>query len=156
MFISKKFPFSYFIGLDAVISSISISFSNCLLLTYRKGSPGGSVVKNPPAKAEGSRRGLNPWAGKIPWRRKWQLAPVFWPGESRGERSPTGNSPWGCEELNMTEHTQTGLSGYVSWLTYRNRIYFRILSLKSVFLLNSFNSRTVYLKILLGFFLKYI
>ena len=71
-------------GLDAVISGLSISFSNCLLLTHRKGFPGGSVVKNPPANAEDSRHGLNPWAGKIPWKRKWQPTPVFWPGESRG------------------------------------------------------------------------
>ena len=52
----------------------------------------------------------------------------------------------------VTKHTQVCLYGYVLWLTYRNRIDFHILSLKPVFLLNSFNNRTVYLKILLGFF----
>ena len=25
---------------------------------------------------------FNPWVGKIPWRRAWQLTPVFLPGES--------------------------------------------------------------------------
>ena len=29
------------------------------------------------------RRGLVPWVGKIPWRRKWQPTPVFLPGKSR-------------------------------------------------------------------------
>ena len=29
------------------------------------------------------------------WRRKWQLAPVFLPGESQGRRSLVGCSPWG-------------------------------------------------------------
>ena len=28
--------------------------------------------------------GLDPWVGKIPWRRESLPAPVFWPGEFRG------------------------------------------------------------------------
>ena len=32
---------------------------------------------------------------KIPWRRKWQPTPVFLPGESHGQRSLAGYSPWG-------------------------------------------------------------
>ena len=31
-----------------------------------------------------------------PWRRAWQPTPVFLPGESRGQRSLVGYSPWGC------------------------------------------------------------
>ena len=27
---------------------------------------------------------FDPWMRKIPWRRKWQLTPVFLPGESHG------------------------------------------------------------------------
>ena len=30
------------------------------------------------------RPGFDSWVGKIPWRRKWQLTPVFLPGESHG------------------------------------------------------------------------
>ena len=41
------------------------------------------------------RRRFNSWVGKIPWRRKWQPTPVFLPGESHGQRSMTGYSPWG-------------------------------------------------------------
>ena len=34
------------------------------------------------------------WIGKIPWRRKWQPAPVFLPGGSHMDRGNlTGNSP---------------------------------------------------------------
>jgi len=33
------------------------------------------------------------WVGKIPWRRAWQLTPVFFPGESHGQRCPVGYSP---------------------------------------------------------------
>ena len=29
------------------------------------------------------------------WRRKWQLTSVLWPGESHGQRSLVGCSPWG-------------------------------------------------------------
>ena len=42
------------------------------------GSPCGSAVKNLPAMHKICRRcRFNPWVGKIPWRNKWQLAPVF-------------------------------------------------------------------------------
>ena len=30
---------------------------------------------------------LNPWLGKISWRREWQPTPVFLPGEFQGQRS---------------------------------------------------------------------
>ena len=44
------------------------------------------------------RCGFDAWVGKIPWRRKWQLTPVFLPGKSHGQRSLAGYSPWGPEE----------------------------------------------------------
>ena len=39
------------------------------------------------------------------WRRKWQLTPVFLPGESQGRRSLVGCRLWGCTELDTTEAT---------------------------------------------------
>ena len=39
------------------------------------------------------------WFEKIPWRRKWQPTPVFLPGESHGQRSPTGYIPWGHKRV---------------------------------------------------------
>ena len=39
------------------------------------------------------------------WRRKWQPAPVFLPGESHGQRSLVGCSPWGRTESDTTEAT---------------------------------------------------
>ena len=36
-------------------------------------------------------------------RRKWQPTPVLLPGKSHGWRSLVGCSPWGGEELDMTE-----------------------------------------------------
>ena len=41
------------------------------------------------------RPGFDPWVGKIPWRRKWQLTPVLTPRESHGWRSLVGYSPCG-------------------------------------------------------------
>ena len=41
------------------------------------------------------RPGLNPWVGKIPWRREWHPTPVLLPGKSHGWRSLVGCSPWG-------------------------------------------------------------
>ena len=41
------------------------------------------MVKNPPANAGRPKRcRFDLWVGKIPWRGAWQLAPVFFPGES--------------------------------------------------------------------------
>ena len=41
------------------------------------------------------RPGFDTWAGKIPWKRKWQPTSVFLPGESHGQRSLASYSPWG-------------------------------------------------------------
>ena len=73
---------------------------------------GFSVVKNLPANAGDSRDvGLIPRVRKIPWRRKWQPALLFLPGESHGQWSLVGYSPWGHRESNVTEqpitHTHT-------------------------------------------------
>ena len=35
------------------------------------------------------RLGFDPWVGKIPWRRAWQLTPVFLPGESPWREEPS-------------------------------------------------------------------
>ena len=37
---------------------------------------------------------FDPWVGKIPWRRKWQSAPVFLLGKSHGQRSLAGYLQW--------------------------------------------------------------
>ena len=50
---------------------------------------------------------FDPWVGKISWRRAWQPTPVFLPGESHGQRSLVGYSPWGGKELDMAELLST-------------------------------------------------
>ena len=46
---------------------------------------------------------FSPWVRKIPWKRPWQPIPVFLPGESYGQRSLAGYSPWGRKESETTE-----------------------------------------------------
>ena len=58
------------------------------------------LVKNPPG-----RTGLNPWVGKIPWRRERLPTPVFWPGEFHAP--------------SMGSQSQTWLSGFHS-VSYSN------------------------------------
>ena len=63
------------------------------------------MVKNPSASAGDARdRGSIPGLGRSPWRRKWQLTPVFLPREFHGQRSLMGYSPWGRKESATTEH----------------------------------------------------
>ena len=52
---------------------------------------------------QGRRLKFDLWVRKIPWRRKWQPALVFLPGESHGQRSLAGYRPRGYKELDMTE-----------------------------------------------------
>ena len=58
------------------------------------------MVKNLPAMQE---NWVKPWVGKIPWRRAWQPTAVFLPGESHGQRSLLGYSPWGLRESDTTK-----------------------------------------------------
>ena len=64
---------------------------------------------------------------KIPWRRKWQPAPIFLPGESHGQRKLVDFSPWDHKESDMTEcahmsarahthtHTDTHIHTHTVW-----------------------------------------
>ena len=67
------------------------------------------------------RPGFDPWIRKIPWRRKWQPAPVFLPGESHGWRSLVGYSPRGRKESDMTErlHFHFGFHPWVGKIPWR-------------------------------------
>ena len=70
------------------------------------GFSGGTRGKEPAFQRRKHRRlGFNPWVRKIPWRRAWQSTPVFLPGESHGQRSLVGYSPWSRKALDMTAET---------------------------------------------------
>ena len=66
--------------------------------------------------------GSIPFVWKIPWRRAWQHTPVFLPGESHGQRSLAGYSPWGSRESDKTKlltyihtHTQAHTKNLSGW-----------------------------------------
>ena len=47
--------------------------------------------------------GSIPSSGRFPSGMAWLPTPVFFPGESHGQRSMAGYSPWGPKESDMTE-----------------------------------------------------
>ena len=51
--------------------------------------------------------GSIPGLGKSPGGFSWQPTPVFLPGESHGQRSLAGYSPWGHKESDMTKRLST-------------------------------------------------
>ena len=55
------------------------------------------------------------WVRKIPWRKEWLPTPVFLPGETHGQRSLVGYSPWGRKESDTT-----------GWLTHTFSMYYQI------------------------------
>ena len=53
--------------------------------------PGDASGKEPTCQSRRHKRhGFNPW------RRAWQPTPVLLPGESHGQKSLMGYSPWSC------------------------------------------------------------
>ena len=55
------------------------------------------TVKNLPEMWK--KPGFDPWVGKIPWRRAWQLTPVFLPGESPWMEEPGGLQSVGLQRV---------------------------------------------------------
>ena len=69
-----------------------------------QGFPGGASGKESACQCRRCRRlGFDPQGRKFPWKRVWQPTPVFLPGESHGQRSLAGYSPWGRKGLDMTK-----------------------------------------------------
>ena len=73
--------------------------------------------------------GFHPWLGKIPWRRAWQLTPVFFPGESHGQRSLAGYSPQGRKESDTTEETAHKLELIIRFIILYDLHHFSLIYL---------------------------
>ena len=57
-----------------------------------------------------NRHRINPWGGKIPWRRAQKFTPVFLPGESHGQKSLAGHGAedhQGSDTTEVTQHAHT-------------------------------------------------
>ena len=84
------------------ISSLfhSIVFLFLCILHWRRDFPIAQMIKNLPVVQE-------TWVQSLGWEdpleRKWQSTPVFLPGESHGQRSLAGYSPWGHKESDTTK-----------------------------------------------------
>ena len=69
-----------------------------------RGFPGGASDKESTCQCRRHKKcKFDLWAGKIPWSRKWQLAPVLLLGKSRGQRSLAGYSSQGRKESDVAE-----------------------------------------------------
>ena len=81
----------------------------------RRGFPVVASQKEPVCQYRRHKKhGFDPWVWKIPWKRAWQPTPLFLPGESHGQRSLEGYSPWGCKESEMTSHACQANGGPLS------------------------------------------
>ena len=79
------------------------------------------MVKNPPVMQQTQ---VNPWVGKISWKKKWQPTPGFLPGKSHGWRSLAGYSPWGHKRVGHSLVSVTTMGIYAVlweswWLRYK-------------------------------------
>ena len=96
--------------------------SNRSFLIYRRlrlkgGLRGDSVGKESACNAGDTEEPVSiPESGKIPCRRARQPTPVFLPGESRGQSSLVGYSPWGHKDSDMTEQFNTAHDSNISLL----------------------------------------
>ena len=80
------------------------------------------VVKRPLPVQALQEMWVDPWVGKIPCSRKWQLTPVFFPGKFHGHRSLVGYRAWVHKESDMSERlsTQNWNTGHrILWRTKR-------------------------------------
>ena len=74
---------------------------------------------------------FDPWVGKIPWRRKWQLQyscqDNLMDRGAWGSSVPCSHSPWGFQELHMSQHIQ-GIMMAIKYqqLWYLQKVYFGV------------------------------
>ena len=93
----SKSSFSYLPSQDAIYSKVDSSGMLCACWWL---SSEESICKSRSFQ-------FDSWAGKMPWRRKWQPAPVFLPGKSLGQRSLVGHSLRSQRVKHDWAHTRT-------------------------------------------------
>ena len=64
------------------------------------------------------RHGFDPWVGKIPWKREWQLSPVFLPGESHGQWILGGLESMGSQRVRHDCVTKSAIHSYMYYIIY--------------------------------------
>ena len=96
-----------------------LHFLSFFLSSFYRGFPGSSANKEyvcnarDPCSIPGSEDLLE---------KEMAPTPVFWPGESRGQRSLAGYRPWVCKQSDMTE--QLSLPSFINYLTISSFSFF--------------------------------
>ena len=81
--------------------------------SYYRGFPSCASGREPTCQCRRCKRcRFSPWVRRIPQRKAQQPTPGFLPGESHGQRSLVGYSPWGCRELDTTEVSEHAHTSY--------------------------------------------
>ena len=109
---------------DSIAQFIS---SLAYIYTHTWSSLVAQVVKNLPAMWETE---VQPLGGEDPLEKRWQSTPVFLPGESHGQRSLEGYSPWGRKESDVCvcvceyifDVSLDSLEEYTNSVTWRVRL----------------------------------
>ena len=83
------------------------------------------MVKNLP---ECKRPGFDAWVGEIPWRRAWYTTPIFLPGESHGQKSLVGYTPWSHKTWTVLYFNIFSLLPHVIWSSRELKYVLIILS----------------------------
>ena len=106
-----------FIFLPAILISIWAPSSPAFHMIYSAcaGFPGGSVVKNPPTVQEIRVQFLG-WEDPLEKGMATHRGIVYLLGESHGQRSLAGYSPWGHKDLDMIEGLTFSLSVDIQWI----------------------------------------
>ena len=98
MMSNLKYPVENHVGLELLLEMFTSELEILFDLAFNQ--TGVMTVQNTISRGQEpacqcrrcKRLKFDPWVGKIPWRMKWQPAPVFLPGESHGQRSQMGYS----------------------------------------------------------------
>ena len=124
-------PFNEYLGVDYLDNVVEVSVifkklpnsrSNCtilyLLQHYMGTSHMGLVIKNSLPKVGDTRdAGLIP-GPEDPLEKEMATHSSILAGKSQGQRSLVGYSPWGCKELDTTEHSALYKSSSYSTFTW--------------------------------------
>ena len=102
-----------------LIHIIEMPISEQVEQKIENGSPGGSVVKNLPAKQEMWVQSLGQ---EDRLEKEMQFNPVFLPGKSHGQRS-LGYSPWSCKRVRYNLEAKQKIPNY----PIRNNVITKIL-----------------------------
>ena len=79
---------------------------------------------------------FDPWVRKMPWRREWQLTPVFIPGKSQGKRSLVGYSPGVTRVGHNWANEYACIANHFTFISQKNAAYIMLVYMCRNFYIN--------------------